>query len=65
MYLIDTNVWLELKQIPRAQQQYQLDFDDAYQYVAAEQSGYVLVSFDHDFDHTALGRETPAQIVNE
>lgn len=42
---------------------YQLDFDDAYQYVAAEQYGLTLVSFDTDFDGTPLGRMTPAQIL--
>jgi uncharacterized protein len=40
-----------------------LDFDDAYQYVATEQYGATLVSFDTDFDGTQLGRMTPAQIL--
>jgi hypothetical protein len=40
-----------------------LDFDDAYQYVAAEQGNAALVSFDSDFDNTTLGRKTPAQIL--
>ena len=40
----------------------QLDFDDAYQYVAAQQYGAELVSFDGDFDGTPLGRRTPAQV---
>ena len=40
-----------------------LDFDDAYQYVAAAQYGAELVSFDDDFDGTPLGRITPAQIL--
>jgi predicted nucleic acid-binding protein len=42
---------------------YRLDFDDAYQYLAAEQNGAILVSFDSDFDRTAHGRTTPAQIL--
>jgi predicted nucleic acid-binding protein len=41
---------------------YHLDFDDAYQYVAAEKSGLVLVSFDSDLDKTPNGRKTPAEI---
>ncbi len=53
----------ELKQILVVQRQFQLDFDDAYQYVAATRNGYTLISFDHDFDRTALGRKTPAQVV--
>jgi hypothetical protein len=55
----------DLKLIPQLQLRFRLDFDDAYQYLAAEQYGYMLISFDHDFDHTALGRKTPMQVVNE
>ena len=40
-----------------------LDFDDAYQYVAAEQSNAVIVSFDDDFDRTDCRRQTPADIL--
>jgi len=42
-----------------------LDFDDAYQYRAAEKYGLVIVSFDSDFDRTALGRKTPAQVLQK
>ena len=42
---------------------HRLDFDDAYQYVAAEQYGAKLVSFDDDFDRTPIGRTTPAYIL--
>jgi len=41
---------------------YHLDFDDAYQYVAAEKNGLILVSFDSDLDKTWNGRKTPAEI---
>ncbi len=40
-----------------------LDFDDAYQYVAAEIYDVELVSFDGDFDRTERGRITPGEIV--
>ena len=40
-----------------------LDFDDGYQYVAAEQLDAVVVSFDGDFDRTDRGRRTPAEIL--
>ncbi|MDO8871125.1 MAG: PIN domain-containing protein [Methanoregula sp.] len=40
---------------------YRLDFDDAYQYTAADEYGLVLVSFDTDFDRTPLQRMTPKQ----
>jgi predicted nucleic acid-binding protein len=43
--------------------QFNLDFDDAYQYVAAEQSSAVIVSFDSDFGRTDRGRQTPADIL--
>ena len=42
-----------------------LDFDDAYQYVAAEKHDLTLVSFDADFDRTKRGRKTPIQILQE
>jgi len=42
-----------------------LDFDDAYQYVAAEKHNLTLVSFDADFDRTERGRKTPADILGE
>jgi hypothetical protein len=48
-----------LIRIPDTMSRFQLDFDDAYQYVAAETHDLVLVSFDADFDRTARGRMTP------
>ena len=43
--------------------QFRLDFDDAYQYVAAEKYGLTLVSFDADFDRTKPGRKTPDEVL--
>lgn len=43
-------------------QRFNLDFDDAYQYVIAERHGLQIVSFDADFDRTEKGRKTPDQI---
>jgi hypothetical protein len=40
-----------------------LDFDDAYQYVAAEAHGLMLISFDADFDRTERGRKEPYQVT--
>jgi predicted nucleic acid-binding protein len=54
----------DLKQLLSLRQQVRLDFDDAYQYVAAEKHRLTLVSFDSDFDRTARGRKTPAAILN-
>lgn len=39
---------------------HRLDFDDAYQYAAAELHNLTLVSLDVDFDRTPRGRLTPA-----
>lgn len=50
-------------QIVTAMEHYKLDFDDAYQYVVAEQEDAVIVSFDSDFDQTQRGRQTPGQVL--
>ena len=47
----------------RAMERFGLDFDDAYQYVAAEKNGLLIVSFDSDFDGTDLGRKTPGEVT--
>lgn len=47
----------------QAMQQFRLDFDDAYQYVAAQKHGLELVSFDADFDRTERGRKTPQSVL--
>ena len=60
-YLLGTNVWLE--RLITVASDYQLDFDDAYQYVAAERNDVTLVSFDGDFDDTELGELTPREAM--
>jgi uncharacterized protein len=42
-----------------------LDFDDAFQHVAAERNDLKIISFDSDFDRSPRGRITPAQAVWE
>jgi hypothetical protein len=49
--------------IVAALNQFNLDFDDAYQYVAAQRNNLVIVSFDNDFNRTPEGRRTPAEII--
>lgn len=44
-------------------EKFDLDFDDAYQYVAAEKYGIELISFDSDFDQTKHGRKTPDEVL--
>ncbi|MBI4317080.1 MAG: PIN domain-containing protein [Chloroflexi bacterium] len=53
----------EMESVVEVAQRFELDFDDAYQYVAAEKRDLILVSFDTDFDRTERGRQTPAEIV--
>jgi len=43
-------------------QRFNLDFDDAYQYVVAEKHGLEIISFDADFDRTDRGRKTPENV---
>lgn len=52
-----------LKQILIVRRQFRLDFDDAYQYAAAEKYDLTIVSFDSDFDRTQRGRKTPMAIL--
>ena len=55
----------DMSLIAATAQRYKLDFDDAYQYVAAEKHDLTLLSFDADFERTERGRRTPAQILEE
>jgi uncharacterized protein len=52
----------EMPAVVRAIEQFQLDFDDAYHYAAAEKYDLTLVSFDEDFERTRLGRKVPSEI---
>ena len=46
-------------------EQFRLDFDDAYQYVAATSRELKLVSFDTDFDRTDLERIEPTDVLDQ
>jgi uncharacterized protein len=48
--------------ITGAAETFHLDFDDAYQYAAAEQYGLSIVSFDKDFERTEKGRAEPQDL---
>jgi predicted nucleic acid-binding protein len=52
----------DIQRVVRMMEQFNLDFDDAYQYSAAEKYNLTTVSFDSDFDRTPRGRKTPAEI---
>ena len=53
----------DLMKLDRTAQQYNLDFDDAYQYMLAEKHQLQLISFDKDFDSTKIGLKEPSEIV--
>ncbi len=53
----------EMVAITETMATFNLDFDDAYQYVAAEVHDLILVSFDSDFDGTERGRKTPSEVL--
>ena len=55
----------DIGRIVAATERFKLDFDDAYQYVAAEKHDLTLVSFDADFDRTGRGRKTPTEALEE
>jgi len=53
----------DMHAVARVSQRCELDFDDACQYVAAEQHDLTIVSFDCHFDRTERGRKTPAELL--
>ena len=55
----------DLGRLVAASASYNLDYDDAYQYAAAELHRLALVSLDADFDRTPRGRLTPAAALNQ
>ncbi len=67
--LIDSNVRLvsipanKMQRVVEIMDRFGLDFDDAYQYVAAELEKATIVSFDKDFDKIEQGRLTPMQVL--
>ncbi|GAW90985.1 type II toxin-antitoxin system VapC family toxin [Calderihabitans maritimus] len=53
----------DTQHLVRVIEQFNMDFDDAYQYVTAEKYNLTIVSFDSDFDRTERGRKTPAEVL--
>ncbi len=54
---------LDLKPVVAFCQQFQLDFDDGYQYEVAEKYDLTIVSFDKGFERTTRGRRTPGEVI--
>lgn len=55
----------DMKKVIEVIKEYNLDFDDAYQYFLAKNYNLILVSFDKDFDKTNIYRKTPEDITKE
>jgi len=57
----------DMETVIKSAHKFNLDFDDAYQYVVAEKNNLEIISFDGDFDRTEKGRKTPdgAGIINK
>ena len=53
----------DMAKVSEVAQTFGLDFDDSYQYVAAEKFDLDLLSFDRDFDRTPRGRKTLEEIL--
>jgi predicted nucleic acid-binding protein len=53
----------DLKTLDQLMQEFNLDFDDAYQYAVAEKYDLQLISFDKDFDRTERNRKEPIEIL--
>jgi len=53
-----------LSEVTQIAKRFDLDFDDAYQYTAAERRGLTIISLDNDFDRTEKGKKTPMQLLN-
>jgi predicted nucleic acid-binding protein len=53
----------ELLQLSEIADKFQLDFDDAYQYVSAKKYDLQLISFDQDFDKTDIQRREPIDVL--
>lgn len=52
----------DIQEVVRLREQFNLDFDDAYQYYSAEKYNLTIVSFDSDYDRTTRGRKAPGEI---
>ena len=51
-----------LRTLIKHAKEFNLDFDDVYQYQIAENYDLSLVSYDRDFDDTKIGRIEPGEI---
>jgi len=55
--------FLDFEEVVKASKRFDLDFEDAYQYVLAKKYNLKIVSFNSDFDRTDTERVLPAQVL--
>jgi predicted nucleic acid-binding protein len=55
----------DMQKVVSVMEEFNLDFDDAYQYIAAQKYDFPIISFDKDFDRTQLGKKIPQDIYQE
>ena len=53
----------DLSEVITTCEDFNLDFDDGYQYVAARKHGLTLVTFDRNFTHTDIEPVSPSQLI--
>jgi predicted nucleic acid-binding protein len=53
----------ELIELNETVEEFNLDFDDAYQYLAAKNHHLQLVTFDKDFNRTDINKKEPQEIT--
>jgi len=56
---------MDMRKILSISLRFNLDFDDAYQYVASQKYNLTIVSYDRDFDRTEKRRKTPLELMVE
>ena len=54
---------IDMREIFSISLRFNLDFDDAYQYVASQKYNLTIVSYDRDFDRTEKSRKTPLELL--
>ncbi|RMD94883.1 MAG: PIN domain-containing protein, partial [Calditrichaeota bacterium] len=54
-----------LTKVIESHRQFNLDFDDSYQYAVAKIHGIPLISFDRDFKRTDINVLTPAEAIRD
>lgn len=55
----------DMNRVVEVSKRFDLDFDEAYQYVVADKYSLTIISFDSDFDKTSLGRKTPKELLED